>query len=166
LERYRKPFLIAVSSLTIIGIVVITILLLAPKSPLPNSIVKQASYVVLAPLSGPVTVDRDSAKYDAKLSLLSYNVMLDGVKVVVSQQPTPDSFTDIPQVYDKVVANMNEYQKFDVIVGTVHLTRPKDLGGKQAAVINTKGTLLFAKPDAELTDNQWRMFFKSIDALR
>jgi hypothetical protein len=81
--------------------------------------------------------------------------------MVLSEQPTPDSFTDVPQVYDKVVDSMQEYQKFDVDVGTVHLTRPPSLNGKQAAVLNTKGTLLFAKPDKDLSEDQWRRFFNS-----
>jgi hypothetical protein len=166
LERFRKPFFIAVSGLTILGIIAIVILLVAPKNPLPSAIRKQASFAVLAPVAGQVAVDRESAKFDTKLKLLSFNATFDGVLVVLSQQPTPESFIDIPQVYDKVIANMNEYTKFDAIIGTVHLTRPKDLGGKQAAVINAKGTLLFAKPDKDLTDDQWRQLFKNVDALR
>lgn len=166
LEKLRKSFLISVAALTVLGIIVITILLLGPKNPLPSTVRKQANFVILAPVSGPVKVDRESAKYDTALKLLSYKSMFNGVKIVVSEQSTPDSFIDIPQVYDKVVANMQEYSKFDVIAGTVHLTRPKDLGGKQAAVINTKGTLLFAKPTSDLSNDQWRLFFKSVDTLR
>jgi hypothetical protein len=166
LERVQKPFFIGVSVFVVMGIITITALLLAPKNPLPGTIRKQANFVILAPVSGPAAVDRESAKYDTSLKLLSYNVALDGVQVVVSQQPTPESFSDIPQVYDKVLSNMNEYLKFDVIVGTVHVTRPKDLAGKQAAVMNTKGTLFFAKPDKDLSEEQWRRFFKGIDTLR
>lgn len=165
-ERHRKTFFIATGAFAVIGLIIISVLLIAPKNPLPGAIRKQVNYVILAPVSGATVVDRESTKFDTKLKLLSFNATLNDIKMVISQQPTPDSFSDIPQVYDKVVANMNEYSKFDVIVGTVHLTRPKDLGGKQAAVINTKGTLMFVKPDKDLTDDQWRLFFKNIDTLR
>jgi hypothetical protein len=146
-----------------VGLIVVGIMLLAPKPPIPGPIKKQVTSTLIVPQLADVTIDRQSVKYDDKLKLLSYTADVYGISTVISEQPTPDSFTDIPQVYDKVTASMNEYSKFDTDIGTVHITRPKELDGKQAAVLNTKGTLLFAKPERDLSDEQWRKFFGSFE---
>ena len=159
----------AVIALLVAGLVIALIsiagYLLWPKPILPQAVTKQATFTVYVPSSQEVKIAPDTAKYDKDLKLLSYNVSINGINSVMSMQPVPESFTDIPQYYDKVVAKMNEYTKFESINGTVYLTRPTDMGGKQLAVMNTKGTLLFVRPDNDLTDDQWRLFFKNIDTL-
>lgn len=151
----------------IIAGIIFAVKLLTPKPVLPVSVTNQVSYIVLAlEPSEAIRIDSTSAKYDAKDKILSYNVTLDGIKVVVSMQPTPEMFTDIPQTFDKVLADMSEYSKFETYIGTVHLTKPKNLEGRQVAVLNAKGTLMFAKPDSDLTDDQWRLFFKNMDILK
>lgn len=151
-----------------VGIVLIVGLWLFPdKPPIPGPIKAKLTSTLLVPRGGDYQVKRESAKYDPKLKVLTYEVAINGVgSAVVSEQPTPDSFIDIPQVYDKVVANMNEYGTFDSDIGTVHLTRPKDLGGKQAAVMNAKGTLMFVKPERDLSDDQWRKLFNGLEVVR
>ncbi len=149
-----------------IGLVVIGVMLVAPKPPVPVEIKRAVTSTIMVPQVREVEVSRDSMIYDSKLKLLSFTVAAYGVKTVVSEQPTPESFIDIPQVYDKVVTNMNEYSKFDSDSGTVHLTRPKDLKGKQAAVMNAKGTLMFVKPDRDLSDEQWRKLFNGLEVVK
>lgn len=151
---------------TAIGLLVIIVMLLGPKPPVPAEIQRAVTSTIMVPKARDVVVARESMKYDSKLKLLTYSAMAYGVKTVVSQQPTPESFIDIPQVYDKVVANMNEYKKFDTDSGTVYLTRPTDLGGKQAAVMNTKGTLMFVKPERDLSEDQWRILFNNLEIIK
>lgn len=151
---------------TAIGLLVIIVMLLGPKPPVPAEIKRAVTSTLLVPKARDVVVNRESMKYDSQLNLLTYSAIAYGVKTVVSQQPTPESFIDIPQVYDKVVASMNEYKKFDSDSGTVHLTRPKDLGGKQAAVMNTKGTLMFVKPERDLSEDQWRKLFNNLEIIK
>jgi hypothetical protein len=136
------------------------------RSVVPADIKDQLTFTLLVPSHPDVDIDRSSVKYDEPLKLLSYTATAFGTPVVFSEQPSPDTFTDIPQAYDKVLEGMGEYSKFDVDSGTVHLTRPKDLKGKQAAVLNTKGTLLFAKPDQDLTDDEWRQLMRSLVVVR
>ncbi len=162
----NKWFWINIAVVIGIGTIVITGLLVAPKPPIPGPIKTQVTSTILVPGSKDIVTDSDSVKYASKEKLLSFNVTINGAKLVISEQPTPESFIDIPQVYDKVVAGMNEYEKFDTEVGTVHLTRPKELNGKQAAVLNTKGTLLFAKPDSNLSSDQWRQLFKAMEVVK
>jgi hypothetical protein len=132
---------------------------LLPRPSIPSQIRKQAAFTIFTPDSSEVEVQHESVKYDTNLKLLSYTVRLLDTHITMSEQATPDSFNDVPQAYEKVVAGMNTYERFDTILGTVYLTRPQQLAGKQAAVLNTKGTLLFAKPDNDLSADQWRQFF-------
>lgn len=143
-----------------------SVYLLLPRSPIPGSIKKQLSSTLLVPKSSEIVINRRSVKLDPKLDLLTFTVTASGTKVVVSEQPTPESFTDIPAFYGKVLGGLNEYKKFETEQGTVHLTKPQELHGKQAAVLNTKGTLLFAKPDRDLSDSQWRQFFNSFEIVK
>lgn len=148
------------------GVITVAVLLAMPKTPLPKEIQRKAASTLLMPQSRDVVIQRDTAKFDSSLRLLSFSVVAYGTQAVISEQPTPESFVDIPQVYDKVVEQMQEYTKFEVDVGTVHLTRPVDLKGKQAAVLNTKGTLMFVKPDHDLSEADWRRFFNSVAVVK
>lgn len=161
-----KRLWLIMMGVTAIGLLVIIVMLLGPKPPVPAEIKRAVTSTLLVPKARDVAVNRESMKYDSQLTLLTYSAIAYGVKTVVSQQPTPESFIDIPQVYDKVVASMNEYKKFDTDSGTVHLTRPKDLGGKQAAVMNTKGTLMFVKPERDLSEDQWRKLFNNLEIIK
>ena len=151
-----------VGTIASIGGVIIIGLIIAPKPLVPAEIKRAVTSTILIPVGNDVAVKRESMRYDAKIKLLTFSTTEAGANVVFSEQPTPDSFTDIPQVYDKVVINMNEYASFSSDVGTVHLTRPKDLQGKQAAVMNTKGTLMFAKPEHDLSEDQWRKLINGL----
>ena len=147
------------------GLIVIIILLVAPKNPIPGPIKQQLTSTLLVPKGGGAGVDRLSVKYDKANKLLTFNVAYAGTKMVMSEQPTPSQFVDIPAVYTKLVDGLNNYESFDVNVGTVNLTQPKELGNKQAAVLNAKGTLLFAKPDKNLSSDQWRVFFNHLGVI-
>lgn len=137
-----------------------------PQPFLPSGVTAAYPAAVLIPNKQDAALVEGSAAYDKPAKMLSYTVKLAGTNVVISEQPTPENFVDVPQMYDQLVAQMAEYQKFDAAVGTVHLTRPANLAGRQTAVLNTKGTLLFAKAEANLSDDAWRTLFRSFAALR
>jgi hypothetical protein len=154
----------------LIGLVIITVavtaaMLLKPKPFLPPKIKSKTTSVVFVSKAPNILNNQNSVKYDDRIKLLSYQATLFGVHSVISEQPTPDSFTDIPQVYQKVLNSWKEYKNFSAPLGTVYLTRPGDQGGKQVAVLNAKGTLMFVKPDKDLTEDQWRQYFKSIEVI-
>ena len=143
------------------GLVVIVVMLVLPKPPIPGSLKQQLTSTLIVPSHKQATIDRSSAKYDGSLKVLSFTVGTAGHKLVMAEQPTPDQFVDVPQAFQKVLENMNEYDSFDSVMGTVHLTKPQSLHGGQTAVLNAKGTLLFATPAANLSTDQWRRFFNS-----
>jgi hypothetical protein len=147
------------------GLVVVIVIVLWPKPPIPNKIKSQLTSTLMLPQDKQFNINRKTVKYDSGLKLLTFNATVFGKTIIVSEQPTPDQFTDVPQVYTKVLDGMDDYDDFDVNVGSVHLTTPPQLNGKQAAVLNTKGTLIFAKPSASLSGSQWRQFFTSFQVI-
>lgn len=110
-----------------------------------------------------ITASKQSVKYDPSSKLISYNAINNnGVRLIITEQETPTSFSDIPQVFSKLVETMSQYGVFDSQNGTVYLTHPKELNGGQAAVMNSKGTLMFVKPITTLDDDSWKIFFNSL----
>jgi hypothetical protein len=137
-------------------------MLALPKSPIPGSIKLKLTSSLLLPSRARANIDRGSAKYDSSLKVLSFTGLVDGKNLVIAEQPTPEQFVDIPAAYEKVLGSMNDYSDFDTTMGTVHLTKPDELHGGQTAVLNAKGTLLFAKSASGLSTDQWRQFFNSV----
>jgi hypothetical protein len=164
-RHMKKWYWRAVAGIFALGVIVVIVLLALPKPPIPGNIKQQLTSTLLVPQDSRFIANRQSVKYDSSLKLLTFNVAAFGQQLVVSEQPTPETFVDIPQVYQKVLDGMNDYYDFDVNIGSVHLTKPPQLKGKQAAVLNAKGTLLFAKPGSGLTQAQWQQFFNSLAVL-
>lgn len=142
------------------------ILWLSPKPFMPKEMERDVTATVFVPDSPDAIAERETVKYDSKIKLLTYQLTIFGVSAVMSQQPTPESFVDIPQSYDKLAENMGSYKHFDTRDGVAHITRPKDMGGKQMGVLKSKGTLMFVKADKDLSDDQWQKFFNSLVVLK
>lgn len=157
-------------SLALTGLVIIVLVAVVTRhslgSPnfLPTTIAKQVSYGVYYPKdSGQLAVDSKSIVYNPKAAVLSFTAKLADNKLLnINQQATPQSFVDIPQAYDKLISSLQPYASFESLNGRVSLTHPKELQGSQSAVLNAKGTLLFARSNAELTENQWKQVFNSL----
>jgi len=143
-----------------------TVMRITTKSPLISpELRKQLSYGVYIPTqSGDYIIDRKSLSYSPPTQQLTYHVkQISGVDILLSMQPTPESFTDVPQVFDELMTKLRQYSSFDSVQGKVYLTHPVELNGKQSAVLNAKGTLMFAKPNKDLTDSEWKKFFNGLD---
>lgn len=113
-------------------------------------------------------LQKDSSNYSKQSGVLTlYAVQPStGRQIVLNEQPTPGAFADVPTQYSKMLTTLNEYGELQLGFGTVALTRPKELNGGQAAVANKAGTLIFAKPSVNMTDDEWRDFFESLRILR
>jgi hypothetical protein len=134
-----------------------------PRPAIPATVRDRLEFTpfVLKP-DGSLTADAASYKYDASqkgFSFVAHNE--DGVELTISQQATPQSFIDIPDLYSKLVDNMGRYGAFDNQLGTVYLTRPKDQATGQTGVINAKGVLMFVRSSKDLQESQWRRSFQS-----
>ena len=135
------------------------------KQIIPANIQKQLSFSVFWPdKNAPVTVTKNTLKYSPSNGLLSYvETTNTAVELVISEQATPDTFTASPQVYSQFIQHLLEYEEFSSLNGTVYLTHPKELKGIQTAVLNANGTLMFIKPNQNLSDNTWRQIFNDIE---
>lgn len=131
----------------------------------PLTISSQLTFPVLAPSDGTLYSLSDF-EYDANEKLLSFTVTGPEATFLITEQPTPDNFTDIPEYFDKLVESLLEYKRFETEIGRVSLTKPKEFNGQQAGVINTKGTLMFARPDKELSDDAWRSFYSKVQIIK
>lgn len=131
---------------------------------IPSDINKQVSFVIFWPYKAASAIpDKTTLKYDATNKLLSYLAYTsDKIKLTISEQSSPEVFSDVPQAYDKFTSDLQQYSSFDSLSGKVYLTHPKELKGGQTAVMNVKGTLVFVRPDKNLSDDTWRNLFNNL----
>lgn len=132
---------------------------------IPAGISTQLLFPVLAPNSA-AGYTLDTFNYDKDTGVLSFTAHGPVANFTITEQATPDNFTEIPEYFDKLVESLLEYKRFDTELGRVSLTRPKEFSGQQAGVINARGTLMFSRPDKELTEEEWRMFYKQIEGVK
>ena len=136
--------------------------------PIPQTIKRQVAFVIFYPSpKTAVVVDVNSFKYDTKEKLLSYVVNYANTPITIAEQATPQNFIDIPQAYDKLIESLGEYGSFQSYYDKVSLTHPKEFNGQQSAVMNSKGTLVFAHPTkGDLTEDQWKKLFNGFEVIR
>ena len=164
--RYAKPAAFAVIGLVALaGATAGVLMLTKPAPPIPNEIVAQTTHAVLSPTkAAPVTVDQNTVKYDKSTGILTFDVQTDsGVNVTFTEQPTPESFVDILPAYEALIEKLHGYASFDTPNGKVSLTTPHELSGQQSAVMNSKGTLIFARPTKNLSVDEWKRIFNNLD---
>ena len=158
---------ITIGILIVGGLVIAGLLLFPGKQPIPGSIKSQLSSTLLAPTAAGYTGSHDTAKYDSSHKLLAFKVTIPGGhSVTVSESPSPSQFTDITGYFNQFINDLGEYENFGTVNGTVYLTHPKNAPQTQVAVLNTDGTLMFVKPDNNISDDQWHAFFNAIQAIR
>lgn len=153
-------------SIGTVGILIILFLILFPgKPPLPSPVKAQVTSTILIPKGADYSVDRETAKYEKTNKLLTFKIKKKDVTIAtITEQPTPDTFTDIPTFSQKFFEQAGEYKTFDSINGTVHLLHPQK-GVKDAAAMNAKGTLMFVNPSIVFSEDDWRKLFQNITTL-
>lgn len=157
-----KNLILVISSSLAVLLLVVVGLVLVTASPIPKEIRQKVPFTLIYPKSNKLIVlDKSSIKYDEKLRQMSFMVRYAGCTITFAEQTTPDQFVDIPEYLPKLLEKMNSYSSFENTVGKVSLTRPTEVKS-QVAVMNTKGTLLFARTDGDLSVDQWRSLFNSL----
>lgn len=128
---------------------------------------KKVGFTIFAPASDNKTwqLDKENIEYDATAGVITLHILRDANKIVMSEQATPPPFTDIPNYNSIFLSKLNEYQELTVSLGTIELTHPTELKGGQSAVMNTRGTLMFLHPDTNLSDDDWKSVFNSLQTL-
>lgn len=135
---------------------------------IPTDIKQIVSHVIYYPDStSGLSVDKNSFKFDDASEVLSFTAKYGNANITIAEQATPENFVDIPPAYDKLIETLNSYYAFSSFHGTVHLTKPKENKGQQSAVMNSKGTLMFANvTGGSLTENEWKKFFNNLEVIR
>lgn len=159
-NSYRSLILAA---LVLILILAGLFILLKPKQAIPKTIQKQLDFIPYAAKGHDIRLDKNSYKYDPSQKGLSFTASsTEYGKLTFSEQPTPQQFIDIPDLYTKLIDKLNRYSVFNNQLGTVYLTKPADQKNGQTAVINSSGVLMFVRSEKDLTDSQWRKIFESV----
>lgn len=153
--------------IVIMGIIITTLYFVRPKQPsvIPPAIKKHVAFQTYVPdtTSQQWNIPADSISYDSSQGVLSITALSSSNKLYITEQNTPDPFNDIPQYYPTLLGKLNEYSEIQTSIGMVALTRPAELKGGQSAVSNTHGTLMFVRPQNDLSDSEWKNFFNSLD---
>lgn len=130
---------------------------------IPTSINEKVSFPSYVPSNDAHWVlDSSKTSFDQESGVLSLTFTQGSRSIVLTQQASPQVFSDVPQQYTKMLSSMNQYAELQTAFGAVAITHPKELNGGQAAVINKSGTLIFAKPNQELSDEEWKVFFNNL----
>lgn len=147
----------------ILGFIIIFALLVFPgKPPITGSIKKQVTSTIIVPTGKVYSLDRGSVKYDDSKKLLTYIIRRSNQAIgTVTEQPTPDTFIDIPDFGTKFFQQAGQYKTFDSALGTVHLLHVVK-SKKDAAALNAKGTLMFVSPSINLSEDDWRKLFQNL----
>jgi hypothetical protein len=164
--KNKKNTWTAVLSIFVLIILVVCgwyVFIRAHPSPIPKPIKSQLKFIPFTTKKDASSTLPQAVKYNPQQQLLTYQTYVNSTRVVISEQPTPESFTDVPQVYDALITKLRGQDSFDTINGKVDITFPVELKGGQSAVMNSKGVLLFAHPDKQLTLDQWKQFFNSLE---
>jgi hypothetical protein len=155
------PALTAGLALLVIIIVVIVGLMISQPA-IPTSISKQASFPIFYPTKTTTLQPvRSTINYSKTNNGLSYTVLVNNKKIVVSEQATPDAFSQ-NGVYDYKLQQANQYDEFSTLAGQIDLTKPKELNGQTLAWLNGKGTLTLAHAYQTLTEAQWKLLFNNL----
>jgi hypothetical protein len=178
LRTRKNAPIIVVGVLVVIAASITAVLIFHPFNKLavlPRQITDAANFNLYVPAQDSDGSDKstwglihESASFDKTSGVVStsYKQAANKTIVVVTQQASPDVFSDVPQQYSRVLSSLNEYAELQTSFGAVALTHPKELNGSQSAVANKAGTLLFAKPSADLSNDQWKQFFETMRIIR
>jgi hypothetical protein len=155
-------------SLPVIGLIFLALVVLAifmilrSSGVVPKEILKQLNYSVFYPQQSQLSqIQLNSFKYDKSIKVLFFTVIFDGRHITFAEQSSPDSFAADPNFYPSLVKSLGGYASFDTLYGRADLTRPKQIAS-ETGVMNAKGTLLFAKSDGDLSEDNWKLLFNSL----
>lgn len=95
-------------------------------------------------------------------TIISFDLINRSNKVTITEQAYPEVI--IP---DQFFAGLNEYDDVSSNLGKIVLARPPKNNSHQVAVATPNNvTMIFANPQKELSNDQWRQFFNSLDVVK
>jgi len=165
IKRYRNNYRL-VSLLLAIFIVIIVgyfVYVISNSDPIPTTIQKSVTFPIFYPKpSKQVVIKSSSFKYDKSKGQVTFSIGYDKRNITFAEQSSPDSFSADPNFYQSLVQSLNDYASFETIDGQVNLTLPNQTKD-QTAVMNAKGTLLFANSNGKLSQANWKLLFNTLN---
>lgn len=166
-KKFKKLLPIALLALIIVIVSSLALTKNSEDSPIPNEIMNKINFLVYYPNNEQTwTTDESKTEFDTESGVLLLNSNDQTATIILSQQSSPEVFNDVPDQYQRMLNTLNQYAEISTSFGTITLTKPAELKGGQSAVGNLNGTLLFAKPDRDLSMQEWENFFKSMEVIR
>ncbi|MEO6513160.1 MAG: hypothetical protein ABIO22_00615 [Candidatus Saccharimonadales bacterium] len=162
-QRSQLPLILTVLAVLVIaGIALVIWEVQHRPQPVAPNIVSQLSFspFVITKGSGGAVL---SQKYDAASGVYFFVMKTaDGKQFTVSEQNTPVNFSEIPELYTKLLDGLHKYDTIETVNGTVSLAHPKQ--GESQAILNEKGVLMFIRSDSgELSKAAWKRVIESFD---
>src|ERR1700691_3138416 len=115
MSRVKKAIVICVSIFIFLLVIAgAAYFIFRSNKPIPSSIQHQISFVIFYPSKTLVTVSKSTIKYDKSSQLLTFTGTLvsNDASIIFSEEVSPETFSDVPQTFDKLIQTMHEYQTF------------------------------------------------------
>jgi hypothetical protein len=172
-KRLKITIIISITIIVILSMAVTGYLLFNNHSAqpiIPPDIRQKVTFVIFNPSQiekiPEWTIDKTKTAYNAENGVLTMVVNKDDITVIFNQQLEPEAFKDVPTQYARMLNSLNQYREISTNIGAVTLTHPKELNGGQTAVADKRETLIFAQPNRDLSDDEWKDFFNSLVVLQ
>lgn len=162
--KINKYKLILIFVIILISTALIVFKVIENRSVVPVKYAKQISFVVYWPKDHLSQPDKNSIKYakdNSGAQVLSFYDYVNSARVTFVEQATPSSFNDIPDSFTRYINSLNNYQTLSTTYGSVYLTVPPKFN-LNTAILNNRGTLLFASSERHLSDDTWRLIFNNL----
>lgn len=111
----------------------------------------------------PSAEQASSTKYDRDRNLVSYTTTFSGIRITVSQQRLPDTFTRDKEALAKAADSVKAEQKIDTSKGPLYVATQEE-GSEQLAVYAGKGVLVFIHAASKLDPLSWKAFVEQMQS--
>jgi hypothetical protein len=137
-----------------------------PPSPVPSNIKSQVSFKIFYP-SGDYVIDATTWKYLPGTKTLNFMAKEGDSSVVFTEQETPLAYANDQAAYQRFIGGLKPSATFDSPQGSVSITGFVTSDSFQnvgkTAILNAQGTLVLVHPSVDLTDDQWKALFQSLN---
>ena len=165
--RYKKSYIsIAIVLILIVAGGLIYYFVYSNTIPIPKAVRKEVKFAILYPQSNRTTVyNKASFKYAKSLGQLSFIVNFDGNNITFAEQTTPEPFNATTTFFSSFTQRIGSYATINTTDGQAVLTLPKQTN-QETAVMNTKGTLLFASSTSNLSESSWTLLLNTLQSIQ
>lgn len=113
-------------------------------------------------VSKPDTISADEqVKFDPSKKVASYNDTLNGVNIVVSQQPLPETFKDNPfGELEKVASSFSATESFVVKDFKVYIG--VSIKGPQSLILIKDKKLIFIQSESKIPNTKWVEYIETL----